>query len=142
MKSIQNLLQWLNDNWATVITCLALLYGIYLKAVKTYTEWQASTEEERQKKIQEAENQAVDAACAALKEFVLALVSRAEIDWNEVGSQLGPIKRAQVISEIYKQYPIFEKVADQAELLEYIDGLINNSLEIVREKFRNVSENI
>lgn len=142
MKSIQNLLQWLNDNWATVVTCVVLVYGIYKRATKLYIDWQNATEEERQKQIQEAEQKAIEAAREALTTFILALVSKAEIDWHDFGSKLGPIKRAQVINEIYKQYPIFEKVADQKELLDYIDKLIDSSLEIVREKVRNVGTNI
>lgn len=142
MKSIQNLLQWLNENWATVVTCLILAFGIYKKASKTYIDWQNATEEEKQKQIQEAEERAIKAARDALTTFILALVSKAEVDWESFGSKLGPIKRAQVIYEIYKQYPILEKVADQDELLNYIDDLINKSLETVREKVRNVSESI
>ena len=142
MKSIQSLLQWLIDNWASIVTCLILLYGIYSKATKEYYAWKAASEEEKEKKIREAEEKAIIAARAALKEFVLALVSKAEIDWNDLGSKLGPIKRAQVISEIYKQYPIFEKVSNQKELLNYIDNLIDNALEVVREKVRNVSESV
>lgn len=139
MKSIQSLLQWLIDNWASIVTCLILLYGIYSKATKEYYVWKAASEEEKEKKIREAEEKAIKAARDALKESVLALVSKAEVDWENLGSKLGPIKRAQVIGEIYKQYPILEKVTDQAELLEYIDNLIKEALEVVREKVRNVS---
>lgn len=142
MKSIQNLLQWLYENWATVVTCLILVFGLYKKASKMYADWQNATKEERQKQIQEAEQKAINAAREALTSFILALVSKAEVDWESFGSKLGPIKRAQVIYEIYKQYPILEKVADQNELLEYIDTLIDKSLETVREKVRNVSESI
>ena len=140
MKSIQNLLLWLNDNWATVVTILILLFGVYKKAQKTYIDWQNTSEEEKEKKIKEAEEKAIKAARETLATFILKLVSQAEVDWENYGSKLGPIKRAQVIYEIYKQYPILEKVADQEELISYIDTLINESLAIVREKVRNVSE--
>ena len=52
----------------------------------------------------------------------------------------GAIKRSQVIDEIFKTYPILSKVTDQEELIAYIDQLIDEALETVREIVRTDEE--
>lgn len=74
-------------------------------------------------------------AKAQLGNIVLSLVSNAERSYSEY-SKAGEIKRSEVIAEIYKQYPILSKVADQEELLKYIDDLIDEALKTVREIVR------
>ena len=50
-------------------------------------------------------------------------------EWEKAGS----IKRAQVIQKIYTEYPILAKVADQAEVVKFIDDAINTSLKELRK---------
>lgn len=133
MKSITNLLTWINENWASLVTIVILVFGVYSKIRKTYQEWQSKTEAEKQAVI----DKAIEDARRAIKEYILAYVSISEIEWATDGVKMGEIKRADVIRKIYADYPILTQVADQDELIEYIDSLINHALKTVREKIRN-----
>ena len=132
MEAFEKFLRWIIENWTAIVAVAGLIYAIYLKAKKTWEDWQEMTEEERQKEL-EAQ---IEIAKKVLGELVLSLVSRAEIEWKDEGSKLGVIKRAQVIEEIYDTLPILAQVTDQEELLAYIDELIDKALVIVREKIR------
>lgn len=136
MKSIIDLLKWIQDNWASIITIVVLVIGIYTRAKKFIVDWKAKTKEEKEALEKEAFDKAVETAKKALADYILILVSKAEIDWKSEDGKLGQTKRAQVIEEIYKKYPILEQVADKQELLNYIDELINNALKVVREELR------
>lgn len=97
LKGIQNFLQFINNNWTTIIIIISLLIALYQK-IKSFIS--KSNEE----KIEQAKKQ--------IKEICLKLVTDAEIDyenWNQAGS----IKRAQVIQKIFTDYPILAKVTDQ-----------------------------
>lgn len=141
MKSITNLLQWLYDNWATVSVIIILILGLYGKIKKIYITWQTLSEEERQKQLQIAEEKAIASARVALSQYILSFVARSEYEWADIGSGLGAIKRADVIREIFDKYPILENVADQQELINYIDNLINEALKTVRETVRKEVKN-
>ena len=136
MEGIKNFLQLINDNWTTITTILILLFAIYTKAKKFYSDWKAKTEEEKQKAIEEAKQIAIINAKNALADFILVLVSKAEIEWQSEEGKLGKVKRAQVIAEIYAKYPILEEVEDKDALLEYIDTLIAEALKTVRKEIR------
>lgn len=90
------------------------------------------TEAEKQKKF----DAAIAQAKLALDEFILGFVADAEINWQDEGAKLGPVKRAEVIQRIYQQYPVFNEVMDQKELIKYIDQLIDHALVTVRETIR------
>lgn len=136
MKGLQNLLNLINEHWTEIIGVLLVLYSIGLKAKKSYMDWQAKTEAEKTVELQKAQEKAIAIARQALGEQILKLVATAEVDWQDAGSKLGPVKRSQVIAEIYKQYPVLEAVSDQNELLAYIDNLIDTALETVRATVR------
>ena len=136
MEGIKNFLQLINDNWPTITTILILLFAIYTKAKNFYLDWKAKTEEEKQKAIEEAKQIAIINAKNALADFILVLVSKAEIEWQAEDGKLGKVKRAQVIAEIYAKYPVLEEVKDKEALLEYIDTLIADALKTVRKEIR------
>lgn len=132
MNSIINLLKWLNDNWASIVTIVVLVVGIYFKVKSLYLKYKTMTEEEKQVEF----DKAVEQAKEALKEVIISYVSDAEINWREENGKLGKTKRAEVIARIYAEYPILVEVVDQEKLLQYIDSLINEALKIVRETIR------
>lgn len=140
MKGLQNFLNLINEHWTEIVGVLVVAYSIYLKAKKSYADWKAKTEAEKEAEMKKAQDKAIAVARQALGEQILKMVAKAEVDWNDAGSKLGEVKRSQVIAEIYKQYPILETVADQKELLAYIDNLINEALVTVREKVRKEME--
>ena len=142
MKSIIDLLKWIQDNWASIVTVLVLAFGIYERAKKFWNDWKTKTEEEKKQAEKEAFDKAVEVAKKALADYILILVSKAEIDWQSEDGKLGQTKRAQVIEQIYIKYPILEQVQDKTELLAYIDSLITEALKIVRKELRQeIKEN-
>ena len=130
MTAIYNFLTWIENNWTMIVAIATLLFAIYMKAKSAVNKWLKMTDEERQKETEEQ----IKKAKQAIANYILSLVASAEIDWE--GSGLGPIKRAQVIEKIYKEYPILLEVVDQRELMRFIDEHIDQALEIVREKLR------
>ena len=126
LYGIQNFLQIINDNWVVIITIIGLIIAIVQKA-KAYF---AKSNEE---KIAIAKKQ--------IKETMLRLVTDAECQWDEWNSA-GQIKRAQVIEEIFTLYPILTKVANQEELIAWIDDVIDMSLDTMREIFESQTENV
>ena len=106
-----------NDNWTIIVIVIGLLVALFRK-IKTY--------------ISYSNEGKIEIAKAQLKEFILKLVSDAEADYSE-WVQAGSIKRAQVIKEIFVEYPILSKVTNQEELVEWIDQLINEALDELRD---------
>lgn len=121
LHGIQNFLQFINDNWTTIIVIIGLIIAIVQKA-KDYF---AKSNEE---KIAIAKKQ--------IKETMLRLVTDAECQYSEWISA-GQIKRAQVIEEIFTMYPILTKVTNQEELINWIDDVIDMALDTMREIFES-----
>lgn len=117
LKGIQNFLQFVNNNWTTIVIIISLLVALYTK-IKSFAS--KSTDE----KIEVAKKQ--------IREICLKLITDAEIDyenWNKAGS----IKRAQVIQKIFAEYPVLARVTDQEALVAWIDETINESLKELRK---------
>ena len=119
LTSIQNLLQFINDNWTSIIIIVGLILSIAIK-LKSYIK--LSNEE----KISIAKQQ--------ISEIILKLVTDAEEDYAKWISA-GSVKRAQVIKEIFEKYPVLSKVANQEELITWIDSAIDNALKTMRDVF-------
>lgn len=117
LNGIQNFLQIINDNWTTILVIIGLLLALW-KKIDSYRK--LSTDQ----KIAIAKKQ--------ISENILKLITQAEKDYSE-WEKAGSIKRSEVISEIYKQYPILAKVVNQDELIKWIDEQIDNALPTLRE---------
>lgn len=142
MTSLTKLLQFIVDNWSQIIILATLILTIITRTEKFIRDWKAKSQEQKEKEMQEAFDKAVMAAKNALADYILILVSKAEIDWQSADGKLGATKRAQVIEEIYNKYPILEQVQDKKELLNYIDTLINDALKTVREELRQPAKTL
>ncbi len=132
MKSINNLLMWINENWASLVTIIILLLAVLTKIRNFYLDWKNKTEQEKKEEIEKA----IKNAKIAIAENILSYVSEAEINWS-AWIKMGDIKRSEVIKQLYVDYPILLQVVDQDELIKFIDDAINKALETVREKIRN-----
>jgi hypothetical protein len=130
MTGILHFLNWLNENWTIIVLIVTLIVTLYLKAKTAFNRWLKMTDEEKQKDLEEQ----IIKAKQAVANYILSFVANAEVDWD--GPGLGPIKRAQVIEKIYKDYPILLEVKDQFEFMKFIDEHIDLALETVREKLR------
>lgn len=74
----------------------------------------------------------IEIAKKQISENILKLITQAEKDYAE-WEKAGSIKRSEVISEIYKEYPILAKVVNQEELVKWIDEQIDNALPTLRD---------
>ena len=117
MEGIKNLLTFLNDNWTVVLICIGAILSI---AKMTYDYFSKSKEER------------VEIAKKQIEQEILKMISDAESDYKE-WEKAGEIKRSEVIGEIFKKYPILSKVVDQEELISWIDDLIDDSLDVLRD---------
>ena len=117
LNGIKNFLSLINDNWTTILVIVGLALALW-KKIESYSK--LSTD----KKIEIAKKQ--------ISENILKLITQAEKDYAE-WEKAGSIKRSEVISEIYKEYPILAKVVNQEELVKWIDEQIDNALPTLRE---------
>ena len=117
LNGIKNFLSLINDNWTTILVIVGLALALW-KKIESYSK--LSTD----KKIEIAKKQ--------ISENILKLITQAEKDYAE-WEKAGSIKRSEVISEIYKEYPILAKVVNQDELVKWIDEQIDNALPILRD---------
>lgn len=117
MEGLQKFLQLLNDNWTSILVCIGLVIGI----VKKTQDYMSKSQDEK-----------IEIAKKQIQTTILKMISDAEVDWQE-WSKAGSIKRAQVIKQIYEEYPILSKVIDQKALTEWIDEQIDSALDTLRE---------
>lgn len=125
LNGIQNFLQIIDENWTTIIVIVALLVSIAKKASSL---------------LKKSDNGKITVAKEQIQEIMLRLVSDAEYEYAE-WTKSGSIKRAQVIEEIFDKYPILSRVTNQAELIEWIDSVIDESLDTLREVIANQDVN-
>lgn len=116
LNGIQNFLQFVNDNWTSIIIIVSLIVAIVQKVKKYFAK---STEEQ------------IATAKSQISEIVLKLITDAEVDYKD-WEKAGSIKRSQVIQKIFDEYPILAKVADQQEVVNWIDEMIDTSLKELR----------
>lgn len=128
LAGIRNFLQFVNDNWGMIAAIVLLAMAVVKKIVTFFSK---SDEE----KITIAKQQ--------IRETMLKLVTDAEKDYLEWVSA-GQIKRSEVIDKIFKTYPVLSKVANQEELISWIDEVIDEALRTMREIFevQNTKETI
>lgn len=131
LDGIKNFIQFINDNWTAILVIISVVIAIVQK-VRSYF---AKSKDER-----------INIAKAQIQEIVLKLVSDAETDYKD-WEKAGSIKRVQVIQKIFADYPILSKVANQDELIKWIDDNIDEALRelhkvVTQEKEKKVSDNI
>lgn len=128
LNGIQNFLQFINDNWTSIMVIIGLGIGVS-KKVKNY--------------FSKSDEEKIAIVKSQIKETMLKMITEAEIsyeEWNKAGS----IKRSQVIEEIFAKYPVLSKAVDQSKLIKWIDDEIDNSLKTLREvmKINKTTENV
>lgn len=124
LTGIQNVLEFINENWTAIIIILGLATAVAKKAVAFFSK---------------SDDEKIAIAKKQIKEVMLKLITDAETDylaWVDAGA----IKRSQVIEQIFAMYPILSKVTNQEELIVWIDEVIDESLEVMREIFEKQME--
>lgn len=130
LNGIQNFLQFINDNWTTIVVIVGLIIAIVTK-IKDY--------------LGKSNEEKIEIAKRQIEQIMLRLVTDAEIDYEE-WSKAGSIKRSQVIEEVFLKYPILSKTIKQDELIMWLDTVIDSSLEtmngIIAENIDDVVESV
>lgn len=116
LNGIKNFLELINENW-TLITLVIGLGILAYTRIKNY--------------LSLSQEQKINVALGQIRNSALKLVTDAEEDY-EKWVKAGPIKRSQVIKQIYADYPILSKVVDQEALLEKLDEIIKDALDEMR----------
>ena len=124
LNGLKNFLNFVNNNWVTIAVIVLLTFAIIKKAISFF---------------QKSDEEKIEIVKKQIKQSILRLVTEAEIDYQEWISA-GEIKRSQVIDQIYEKYPILSKVADQEDLIKWIDKMIDDALDIMREVFKENSD--
>ena len=117
LKGLQNFLTIINENWTTILVIIGLVIGLW-KKIESY--------------LKKSDEEKMSIAKQQISQSVLRLISEAERDYD-TWRQAGQIKRSKVIQEIYMEYPILSKFADQDELIKWIDSEIDNALKELRK---------
>ena len=74
-----------------------------------------------------SDEEKIEIAKKLIRETIMDYITRSELQYEDM-IKAGSIKRAKVIKEIFKEYPILNKVADQDSVIEFIDETINDGL--------------
>lgn len=117
MTAFKNFLQIINDNWTTILVVIGLIISIVKKTMDYFSKSNAER---------------VEIAKRQIVESMLKMISDAEVNWND-WMAAGSIKRSEVIKRVFDEYPILSKVANQEELIAWLDDQINASLKTLRE---------
>ena len=117
LNGIQNVLQYINDNWTAIVIILSLIIALYQK-IKAF--------------LQTSNEQKIENAKKQISESMLKWVSDAEFDYADL-MKAGSVKRSKVISEIYEKYPVLLKVIDQEALTAWIDEQIVSALKNMKQ---------
>ena len=117
LTGIQNVLEFINNNWTAIVIILGLATAVFKKAKDFFSH---------------SEDEKIAIAKKQIKEVMLKLITDAEEDYFE-WVEAGAVKRSQVINQIFEMYPILSKVTNQEEIIAWIDDVIDESLETMRE---------
>lgn len=120
LYSIQNILQLINDNWVVIVIIIGLILSIVRKA-KTY--------------LSKSDDEKIEIAKKHINEIMLKLVTDAEVDYQE-WANAGEVKRSQVINKIFEMYPVLSTVANQEDIIAWIDEAIDEALDTMRDIFK------
>ena len=125
MKSIANLLTFIDNNWTYILIIIGALISIY-KKVNDY--------------IKLSKKKKVDIAIKIASQIILEKLANAEQDWA-IYQKSGTIKRSKVINDIYEKYPILKEYADQDYIIEQIDAIIDQGLKDIKKVITQINEN-
>lgn len=117
MTGLNNFLEFVVNNWTSIFIIIVLIVAMVKKVVDYFKK----SKEERIEIVKEQ-----------IRQVVLKLVMDAELDYEE-WKKSGAIKRSQVIQELFDEFPVLAEVTDQEQLLAWIDSIIDEALETMRD---------
>lgn len=102
-------MEFINDNWFVIAIVIAIVAYVI-------EEW-----------VKRSEVEKIVIAKHLIAVSIDAIVAEAELKFADY-EKSGQLKRSYVIQTIYEKYPIFSKVVEQEELLDWIDKLIEQAV--------------
>lgn len=117
MEGMKNFLDAIYENWTLIMIFIGIIVSLYNR----YQKYSSLSKEEK-----------IESAKKILQETILSYIREAENNYCNI-KKSGQIKRAEVIANIYHDYPALSLVADQKKVIEWLDQLIDNSLITLRE---------
>ena len=126
MESIQKFMNFLVENWTMIFALIVIGIAVF-EQVRSFLK---KSKEEQEEIIR----QQIEIAKEQVREIMLKLVTEAEKDYRE-WIKAGEIKRAQVIDAVFEKYPILLMVTNQAELIAWMDDVIDEALKKMRKIF-------
>lgn len=119
LNGIYNFLSFIYTHWTMICAIIALATAIYHKVVA----FMSKSKEER-----------LNIAKAQIRVVMLRLVTEAENDYAS-WIAAGAVKRSQVIDQVFAMYPILSKISNQDEIIAWLDDVIDEALDSMREIF-------
>lgn len=119
LNGLFNFLSYIEENWGMIVAICVLAASIYRKLASFF----GKSQEEQ-----------LAIAKVQISETMLKWVTIAEQDYLQWVSA-GEIKRSQVIDQIFEKYPVLSKVADQSDVIQFIDDTIDEALKTMRKIF-------
>lgn len=127
LVGVRNFLSLVNDNWTLIIVIIGLCIAI-IKKIKSY--------------ISLTNDEKIEIAKKQISSSILKMITDAEEDYDS-WVKAGEIKRSQVIKKVFADYPVLNNVANQDEIIEWIDEEIKTALKTLRAIIEeNSKENI
>ena len=118
MKSLVLVLQFINDNYMLILTCLAIIVGIFVKVWKFHKQSNQAKDE-------------ITNITRYINECLKHLVTQAE---QKYGDGTGKIKRSEVFRELLKLFPSLEDyIIDGDITTEVIGDLIDEAVDYMNE---------
>lgn len=124
MDGLVNTLTFIQNNWSNFIILAAIIFVLYNR-IKSFAK--LSKEEK------------VDAALAIIQKELLKFMSEAEIDWKDY-KKSGLLKKSDVITKIYNQFPILKEYLDQDELIQTISDMIDEGMNEMNEIINGIGK--
>lgn len=124
LTGIQNFLNFINEHWTMIASIITICIVIANKA-KAY--------------FGLSQDKKIEIVKAQISEIMLMLVTEAEcsyLKWQSAGA----IKRSEVIDQVFTMYPVLSKVANQEEIIAWIDAAIDEALKTMRKIFEENQE--
>ena len=117
ITGLKNFLLFVNNHWTEIMIIIGSAILLYRKVVDY---------------MRRSDDEKIEIALTQIREIILGKCGQAEKEWEE-WKKSGSVKRAQVIAEIYQEYPILNHVVDQEELIKKLDEFIDEALKTLRE---------
>lgn len=127
MESLKKLAEFLYDNWSAIIIAIAVVITL-INRVKAYASL--------------SHDEKVAAAKKCVEAGIMEYVYEAEQWYNNNDVKQGLLKKANVISGIYKDYPILAALINQDEINKWLSDLIDEAVETLHNlPKKEVTEN-